>query len=49
MLGSGVEPDIVTINARIHGFIQEGRLDEAVDTLEQALRGVSPSIDTVTH
>lgn len=47
MMGWGVEPDVVTINARIHGAIQEGRLDEAVDTLERALRGVSHSIDTV--
>lgn len=49
MKGWGVEPDIVTINARIHRAIEEGRLDEALDTLEQALSGVSLPLEPSFH
>lgn len=37
----GVAPDRITINARIDHAIKQGKLDEAIETFEQALDGVS--------
>lgn len=41
MLQWGVAPDRVTINAQINYAIKEGRLEDAIETFEQALNGVS--------
>lgn len=42
----GVAPDRVTINAQIDDAIKQDRLDEAIETFERALDGVSASRDS---
>ncbi|CAM9296218.1 unnamed protein product [Ectocarpus sp. 4 AP-2014] len=46
----GVAPDRITINARIDHAIKQGKLDEAIETFEQALDGDFPGVvpDVIT-